>query len=744
MMRSVLSMTVALAAVVAVSGGKSLLAENTCPTKRAANCCLEEADLRLTDVSSRSNMERSGWSFNTNNDKRVEYKDSCGVHDTWYGYKYPGDGSVTATFTGSGTATLDYGNCHTVGCVIVYLNGEIQDITYKNTPSKEITFDFSPNDVLLLSETEGETIIKLNSLKITCKACTVNGLPGDGTERGTCAVDNRCFPDGDCKADCRVREFSKAGTEQGDCDEGLFCTSEGICSTCSVNGLPGDGTKRGSCDELLRCFADGNCKTGCLVSGLPGDSTQRGDCDEELLCTGEGICVLDPCLVTHCYNGGTCSLNEDNEAQCDCKPEWTGPQCNIRCKTSRNASPNPNQECVFPFKWQNIEYTKCTTVGNNDVFWCGTKYEFTESDGWGACDETCFEKEASTLPLAISDFTGHCTTAVEGEIIVQRGGAIVSNEIFHRPITVEAEMKTDGATECIAMTLFAADNDKNADISLEIGGWGTEWRFFPDDNSGEMGSVENWRKVKLDLDETDNVNYYVDDALKYSTTSEKSNGTLRFIAGCQSMKIRHIKIGHSVHEKMPVGTLCNETKTEITSESECKEAGELLGLQWGHSWNGPNDFPACLYAEDDRNRVYFNLSPNPSRTDVNQGYSAICRKDRGYYQAYGSLCNNEPTCFCKESVCLTGGDFNSGNVFIEGKPVCDDDWDITDAHVLCRTIGFLGATEATSGSRFGSVPDVFAMDDVACQGTESHIMECQHTTTDNCSASEGAGVVCYE
>ena len=131
---------------------------------------------------------------------------------------------------------------------------------------------------------------------------------------------------------------------------------------------------------------------------------------------------------------------------------------------------------------------------------------------------------------------------------MKKGAGIVSNEDFSRPIIVEAEMKTDGSSECISMSLFAKSIDKNADISLEIGGWRTKWRFFPGDNRGEMGEVENWRKVKLWLDDTINVNYYVDNTNipKYTTTSKKKEGKLRFISGCQSMKIRNIKIGNNI------------------------------------------------------------------------------------------------------------------------------------------------------------------------------------------------------
>ena len=77
--------------------------------------------------------------------------------------------------------------------------------------------------------------------------------------------------------------------------------------------------------------------------------------------------------------------------------------------------------------------------------------------------------------------------------------------------------------------------------------------------------------------------------------------------------------------KTKVGHYCSARANEIQSATECKKAGERLGLQWAQSWTGPNDFPACLYADDGRNTVYFNLSPNPKRSNPNPKISAICR-----------------------------------------------------------------------------------------------------------------------
>ena len=54
------------------------------------------------------------------------------------------------------------------------------------------------------------------------------------------------------------------------------------------------------------------------------------------------------------------------------------------------AVPDPNKECVFPFEYKGLEYTKCT---NNSAcptcFWCGTQYGVTDTAGWGLCNTIC-------------------------------------------------------------------------------------------------------------------------------------------------------------------------------------------------------------------------------------------------------------------------------------------------------------------------------------------------------------------
>merc|ERR1711915_920468 len=85
-----------------------------------------------------------------------------------------------------------------------------------------------------------------------------------------------------------------------------------------------------------------------------------------------------------------------------------------------------------------------------------------------------------------------------------------------------------------------------------------------------------------------------------------------------------------------------------------------------------------------------------------------------------------------------------GNVYVDDKPVCDDDWDDTDAGVVCRELGFYEGGYATKESYFGRVDleTQSGWDQVRCGGYESSLTECRHESHDDCGNSEGAGVVC--
>ena len=54
--------------------------------------------------------------------------------------------------------------------------------------------------------------------------------------------------------------------------------------------------------------------------------------------------------------------------------------------------------------------------------------------------------------------------------------------------------------------------------------------------------------------------------------------------------------------------------------------------------------------------------------------------------------------------------------------VCDDEWDMDDAQVLCRSMGYGDAQSATSGSSYGQGYGNIAFDNVQCSGNESKFL----------------------
>ena len=97
---------------------------------------------------------------------------------------------------------------------------------------------------------------------------------------------------------------------------------------------------------------------------------------------------------------------------------------------------------------------------------------------------------------------------------------------------------------------------------------------------------------------------------------------------------------------------------------------------------------------------------------------------------------------------LVGGSHNAGRVEIYYKgtwgTVCDNDWDINDAHVVCRQLGFPYALDAYQGAHYGQGTGQILLDNVKCLGNEPSLFSCRHggVENNNCDHREDASVRC--
>uniref|UniRef100_A0A8C2EN68 SRCR domain-containing protein n=1 Tax=Cyprinus carpio TaxID=7962 RepID=A0A8C2EN68_CYPCA len=223
----------------------------------------------------------------------------------------------------------------------------------------------------------------------------------------------------------------------------------------------------------------------------------------------------------------------------------------------------------------------------------------------------------------------------------------------------------------------------------------------------------------------------------------------------------HSELGtHDCNHGEDAGVVCSDTRLVNGVDSCCGRVEIYHNGQWGtvcdDNWDMTNAAVVCRQLEcGSAISALHNAA-------FGQGSGSVWLDDVKCLGSEGSLtqcshselgthdCNHgeDAGVVCSDTRLVNGVDSCCGRVEIyhngQWGTVCDDNWDMTNAAVVCRQLECGSAISALHNAAFGQGSGSVWLDDVKCLGSEGSLTQCSHSElgTHDCNHGEDAGVVC--
>uniref|UniRef100_A0A3B3WX11 SRCR domain-containing protein n=1 Tax=Poecilia mexicana TaxID=48701 RepID=A0A3B3WX11_9TELE len=213
---------------------------------------------------------------------------------------------------------------------------------------------------------------------------------------------------------------------------------------------------------------------------------------------------------------------------------------------------------------------------------------------------------------------------------------------------------------------------------------------------------------------------------------------------------------HNCSHNQDAGVICSGEKIRLIGPSRCSGRVEIFtNGSWGtvcnNSWDinearvvcrqlGCGTALSVLHFGEGTGEINEVTCTGSERYLPECSYGRVGAQNCNHSQDAGVICSGR-------NLKLVGSARCSGRVEIYNSgswgTVCNDNWDINDARVVCRQ---LACGTAVSLRQFAEGTGQIWLDEVACTGNETYLTECSHSGfgVHNCAHSQDAGVICSE